>query len=554
MCIYSGSVSATSADSAPPPSPSPFPDPPNSDFLPLMSQTSPPLEYIPHTVPGTGNPLPLPLLFLLRIGISMNSLLKLLPPRLRLLGWRSAKPKRPVKQKQLQLTILDGVLDISKEARDAIALAEDEIEIAIAFPLEHESPTSSHSHFDSGGGSYSPTYKHKSLQTPTAPASPVSSLLPPSLSSSPSSSSAKSLLAPPPVGGCLDPDLPAIPASTLGTHRGFKGRRIDTLRIPIPPMPTGPPPSPPSAPRASASPESENVGTAPEDANASARNTVSAFPIARCRTFPVSPPPPAHRARVRSLRGSVGVDWGAAQGEDTHEAEEEEGILGYENEHGARGSGSTTPPGIPPAPVLVFLRSPCATFTKRASVSALLRNSAAREAFPFPIDETEPLSVVKRVSAGTSAPSEFGVVPASPRTNRISSLEPAMDELFSDLDDVYAEYHDSGSLVSISLSSEYSDYDSARDETGHSCPTHSNWDDGADVEWRTRYSLADECDDAATFSFVPLQGAEESETETRPCPYSFLLERRQTLSMYLAEGSRSQPDFALRRSRSRDLA
>jgi hypothetical protein len=265
----------------------------------------------------------------------------------------------------------------------------------------------------------------------------------------------------------------------------------------------------------------------------------------------------------------VGVDWGAAQGEDTRAAEEEEeGILGDENEHGARGSGSTTPPGIPPAPALVFPLPPCATFTKRTSVSALFRNSAAREAFPFPIDETEPLSVVKRVSAGTSAPSEFGVVPASPRTNRISSLEPAMHELFSDLDDVYAEYHDSGSLVSISLSSEDSDCDSARDETGHSCPTHSNWDDGADVDgdedisddmdgegvWRTRYSLADECDDAAAFAFVPLQGAEESEAETRPCPYSFLLERRQTLSMYLAEGSRSQPDFALRRSRSRDLA
>jgi hypothetical protein len=143
-----------------------------------------------------------------------------------------------------------------------------------------------------------------------------------------------------------------------------------------------------------------------------------------------------------------------------------------------------------------------------------------------------------------------------------------MHELFSDLDDVYAEYHDSGSLVSISLSSEDSDCDSARDETGYSCPAHSNWDDGADVDgdedisddmdgegvWRTRYSLVGECDDAAAFAFVPLQGAEESETETRPCPYSFLLERRQTLSMYLAEGSRSQPDFALRRGRSRDLA
>ncbi|KAF8206999.1 hypothetical protein K438DRAFT_419245 [Mycena galopus ATCC 62051] len=147
----------------------------------------------------------------------MNSCVKLLP---RLRG-RRLLPSAKTPVKQLQNTILDEILDISKEARDAIA-AEDLQAFEIAFPPQ--SPTPSHS-----GSSCSPTKKRQeALQTPTSSqASPPPSLLPLSATA-------------PPIG---EPVLRDVPASGLGMRRNFRGRPIHT--IPIPPMPTTPPPTPP---------------------------------------------------------------------------------------------------------------------------------------------------------------------------------------------------------------------------------------------------------------------------------------------------------------------
>ncbi|KAJ7213806.1 hypothetical protein B0H12DRAFT_1242216 [Mycena haematopus] len=418
----------------------------------------------------------------------MNSFVKLLP-RLRRRKHRrfsSSAAKGPVKQ--LQNTILDRILDISKEARDAIA-ANEQQEIPpfeIAFPPGPDSPTPSHS------GSYRSVTEREEVNAPQTISSLASSLAPSPLP----------LLAPP-IGESLP--LRDVPASGLGRRRNFKGGSIHT--IPIPPMPTTPPPSPP--PKTASSTRSLRRQPRYTDLK-------TASPISRCRTFPLSKdrtPPPSVRNSVLLVRGPMARR--AAQ-----DAEEENGM-------------STTPAGSPTA--LTFPLPPRTTFTKRTSALFGAPNSATREGFPInqTVGGVRPLSIVKRISVVTTHES----VPESPST--VGS--PVMDELFACLDDAYAQYNDAEdtSMVSISLSD--SDYDSAREDDDFI------EDLDGEVVWRTTYSLADEY--AAFFPqthFPPVHFPVSE--ETRPCPYSFLVERTQTLSKYHAEGSRSLPDLALRRS------
>ncbi|KAJ6468295.1 hypothetical protein C8R45DRAFT_466085 [Mycena sanguinolenta] len=431
----------------------------------------------------------------------MDSFIKFLP-RLRGRKHRcppSAATKTPVKQPQN--TILDEILDISKEARDALAANERAAMLHFEISFPPESPTPSHS-----GSSRS----HTKTQEATAP----------QITSSPASSPSPSSLplSAPPTG---ESALRDVPASGLGRRRNFKGRPIHT--IPIPPMPTTPPPTPPTPPpRTSSSTRSLRRQPRFTDLN-------TASPISRCRTFPLSKdrtsPPPSLRNSVRLVRGSV-----AWRGVPAQDAEEQESTN--------TSTSSTTPPGSPTA-VLVFPIPPLGTtFTKRTSVPGWVPDRATREASSIPIRESvasvEPLSIVKR---GSTVTTHEGI-PGSPSTIESS----VMDELFSSLDDVYAQYHDAenASMVSIPLSN--SAYDSAEGE-----------DDviedlDGEVVWRTTYSLADEYASAffpqMHFPPVPFPSSEA----TRPCPYSFLVERTQTLGKYHAEGSRSLPDLALRRS------
>ncbi|KAJ6553556.1 hypothetical protein DFH09DRAFT_1496046 [Mycena vulgaris] len=214
----------------------------------------------------------------------MNTLIKLLP-RLRGREQRRSSPsaatKRPVKQPQP--VILDGILDISKEASDAIAADERQAWLAfeIAFPP----------------------------RSPSDPPSSSSSPLPPS---------------PLPVSGAADaPSAPAplrdVLASELSRRRNFKGRPLDT-RLPIPPIPTTPPP------RSRTSSSESSPRSLRRQPRFTDLNTAS--PIRRCRTFPLSKEPAPRSTRAPRSLGSLEGNEDVQEGEEQHQR-------------------STTPPGTP---------------------------------------------------------------------------------------------------------------------------------------------------------------------------------------------------------------
>ncbi|KAF7335835.1 hypothetical protein MVEN_02239800 [Mycena venus] len=465
----------------------------------------------------------------------MNAIIKLLPSS-PLPGWlpRRSRPSAAKRSaRQPQAIMLDGVLDISKEARDAIAAEEQQramLPFEIAFPPE--SPTHSESH---SASLCSPTEK-SSVKPTSSPISPhPPSRLPHSAASAP---------APP----TPEPEtaLRNVPASGLGRRRNFRGHRLNT--IPIPPMPTTPPPTPPTPRTPSSLNHSRSLRRQPRYTDL---NTAS--PISRCRTFPLSrerksTPSPSPSPSLRNSQGSI------VRKSTESDARDEESRHTSTNT-----STSTTPPGSPTA--FAFPLPSRTTFTKRTSVPFVPPNSATRETFPREAG-VEPLSIVKRFSvSGATAHS----VPASP-----STLEPVMDELFSSLDDVYAEYHDgapegvslaSMDLVSISLSSDsaHSARSAADDLDAHEEKEEEDIiaDLDGGVGWRTTYSLEDEYEYtvypesffAPTFfspmaTLCPALHLASGESRTRPCPYSFLAEQTQALGRYHVQGSRSLPDLA----------
>jgi hypothetical protein len=198
---------------------------------------------------------------------------------------------------------------------------------------------------------------------------------------------------------------------------------------------------------------------------------------------------------------------------------------------------STTPPGTPTA--LAFPLPPRATFTKR-STPLRVPNSATREIFTIGEIEigVEPLTIVKRVSGVTVHES----IPGSP-----STVEPVMDELFSSLDDVYAEFHDVDGMSMVSISLSDSVYASARGDGTDEDDIIEDLD--GEVAWRTTYSLANEC--AAFFpqALFPAILFRPSD-ETRPYPYSFLVERTQRLSTYRVQGTQRLSTYRVQGSRS----
>ncbi|KAJ6577570.1 hypothetical protein B0H19DRAFT_563359 [Mycena capillaripes] len=377
-------------------------------------------------------------------------------------------------------------------------------------------------------------------------------------------------MGPPPTVTEANPFLD-VPSSGLGRRRNFKGRRLDTsCPIPVPPMPTTPPPEP----RTSSWTRSLRRQPRYTDLN-------TASPICRSRTFPLSNdrrPPPSLPHSALLAEGSIASDnapgtesgrksttpFGsptafafplppcvtftkrcAPLGSLRHSALLAEGCIVNEDAEGAEGERkSTTPSGSPTA--FAFPLPPRATFTKRCAPLGV-PNGPAPEIFMVEAEDgVEPLSIMKRASGVTVHES----VPGSPRT-----VEPVMDELFSFLDDVYVDYHgpEGVSVVSISLSdsdsdSEYPDHPgSAKGDDAD--PDDTSEDLGREVAWRTTYSLTDEY--APFFSQTLFAGILfAAPRETRPCPYSFLVERTLSLSKYHVQGSRSLPDLAL----SRDVA
>ncbi|KAJ7470808.1 hypothetical protein FB451DRAFT_321903 [Mycena latifolia] len=407
------------------------------------------------------------------IPLIMNTLIKLLP-RLRRREQGRSPPSTVVKRpmKRPQNIILEGVLDISKEARDAIAAQEREAWLAFEIAFPPQSPTES-------GGSCGPSGKIQEgfFQTST---SPSASPLPPS---------------PLPVSGGNPATAPAplrdVLASDLSRRRNFKGRPLVTsLPFPIPPMPTTPPPRPQTSCSDSSSARSLRRQPRYTDLN-------TAFPIRRCRTFPLS-----KDLTARSTRASAPLSGSAAEGgADARSAVEQR---------------STTPAGTPTN--LAFPMPPRATFTKRAPA----RNSATRDMFT--IEESaagvEPLCIVKRVSGAVATES----APSSPFV-----VDTVMDALFSSLDDVYAEFHDAEALSLVSIPLSGSESESGDDD--EEIP-----DLDGETAWRSRY--------AGAFGLDTLPPA-SGERQTWPCPYSFLAGRSHALDRYSAQGSRSLPELAL---------
>ncbi|KAF7330178.1 hypothetical protein MVEN_02454800 [Mycena venus] len=148
--------------------------------------------------------------------------------------------------------------------------------------------------------------------------------------------------------------------------------------------------------------------------------------------------------------------------------------------------------------------------------------------------------------------------PGAQRSPRAPApLEPVMDELFSSLDDVYAEYHDGAPEGRVPVS--INGLSAADDPDGHEEKEEEDIiaDLDGEVGWRTTYSLEDEYEYtvypesffAPTFfspmaTLCPALHLASGESRTRPCPYSFLAERTQALGRYHVQGSRSLPDLA----------
>ncbi|KAK7032740.1 hypothetical protein R3P38DRAFT_769414 [Favolaschia claudopus] len=354
----------------------------------------------------------------------------------------------------------NGVLDISKEARDAIAAEEQEDKLPFAITFYRQSPMSFQCI-----GPYNPVGEEQAV-TRTCTPSPASSSTPSMLPSQ---------ITTPPNSEFLV--LRDVPASTLGRRRNFKGRRLDT--IPIPPMPTAPAPAAP--PRTSSSTHSLRRQPRYTNLNGASPRRTPPFsrdrrPLTWCPSSEVQPGSPTAPAPLSARECSTTF----------------------------AGDSSRRP-----------------TFTHRASAPLRLPDSATLDMFST--DE---------ILFGPQC------IPGSP-----STIEPVLEDIFTSLDDVYAQYHeaDEASLVSISLSD--SGYEVGEEEGEEEVEDDDFEDLDGEVAWRVTYSLADEYASWLPQSLVsPLPSSSD---EMRPCPYSFLAERTQTLSKYLAVGSRSLPDFAL---------
>ncbi|KAJ7650872.1 hypothetical protein FB45DRAFT_27170 [Roridomyces roridus] len=434
----------------------------------------------------------------------MDSLLKLLPRlQLRRRESRRSRPKRELSTKQRQQPIiLEGVLDISMEARDALAQEEQshhESTSAFEMDLPPVSPTAS-------GDSWSPRKTPKACCSDTAGSSS-------SRSSSPR---------------IPHPDLgPPLSATSLLRER----QRRNVNKLIIPPMPTTPPPIPPPRPRTSSPPPSHLL----HPYTASDMQRCITFPLVKDYAGPSLPPPlpltlpPLPRSQwnadseslplVRQPEAIVAPRSGqspspspAADEEDGDEGERGGGrygggLLQQQSQSGTESEGrvdllrvspppplqaaeSTTPPGTPWALQLTFPLPPRATFTKRASSS---RYSGIAQLLPLlgDLEEVgagvEPLFIVKPRQRGSLATvpstaytyasanaslSDHGIVDgggsSSEEPDPPSPVSPVIDELFSSLDDVYAEFKStegSDEFMSISLGSG-SDVDSSGDERG----------------------------------------------------------------------------------------
>ncbi|KAJ7503532.1 hypothetical protein B0H11DRAFT_1985969, partial [Mycena galericulata] len=491
----------------------------------------------------------------------MDALIKLLP-RLRKRESGHSRPPVVVRRaaKQPQTIILEGVLDISKEARDALVEEGRKQQHWEPFEIAFPSPTLS-------GCCFSPGTSAEAQITPRpSPASPLPS---PSRSSPPHPHSAVVAI---PYTAAAAGSLGDVPASQLSRRRNFHGQPILTS-LTIPPMPTTPPPCPCPFPRPSSASGSSLSSSRSRSLRRQPRFTHlnTASPIRRCRTFPLSTDSPAPVSTLasapcapRSARSSALVAVvRLAEGKECTGSGAKDGHT------------STTPPGTPtPKPTdlelpLAFPLPPRrATFTKRFSgpaaalhVSMGMPHSAAREMFPIgelggggSAEGVEPLCIVKRASVAATA---LGSVLGRP-----TSL--VMDELFSSLDDAYVELQDPSAaleegadeFMSISLS------DSEDGSGGAASVRSSDSDDieedlDGEVTWRLTYSLTEEYASffpstfgssrrPSTFGPLPPDAATASEErEMRLCAYSFLMQRTQSLSSYRAQGSRSAPDLSL---------
>ncbi|KAJ7116597.1 hypothetical protein C8R44DRAFT_879956 [Mycena epipterygia] len=271
--------------------------------------------------------------------------------------------------------------------------------------------------------------------------------------------------------------LPDVLASELSRRRNFKGRPLGLVLL-IPPMPTMAPPTP----RTSLSTHSLRHQPRFTDLNTS--------PVRRCRTFPFS-----QERAPRSIQDSPCVSSSVCASEASGDSEPEPEY-------------STTPPGSPT--VFVFPSAPRATFTKPIGPVC---HSVAREIFPTGETEAagvEPLCIPVRST-------------------------PAMDALFSSMDDIYEELHcDVLSFVTISLSdseSSDSDFDS-RGEEGDADQEDADIVEGP---WWTTYSLSEEY---TTFFPPALLQPAASMRQRWPC-----MERADHWGRYCPQGSRSMPDL-----------
>ncbi|KAJ7666300.1 hypothetical protein B0H17DRAFT_1254518 [Mycena rosella] len=467
----------------------------------------------------------------------MNALINLLPRLRRREQSRSSPPapaRRWVKQPQ---TIVLGVLDISKEARDAIATQEQQAwqqPFEIAFPPQ--SPTES-------GASCSPAGKRETQQAFRASRASLPPVPPPTcpLPALPVSVSG---LGAHPLPAAAAASLRDVPASELSRRRNFKGRPLDTS-LPIPPMPTTPPPSRPYTPAAmSPSPPPPAPLHAPK--HRVADPPVSHLPRLQRRSLPAIAPRPGS--------GSSSSGSGSTPGSTSTSEEEEEGQQQQQQQQ----ERSTTPPGTPTAAVLAFPLPPRAAFTKHTSATsitagAMAPNSATRAMFPIAerTSAIEPLVIVKRVSGATAH--------ATPAPSPTAASAPVMHALLSSLDDVYADLHgaDKLSLVSIPLSSVPSE-SSAEALAASSIPfplfpsssSSSVVDDDDDEEdlselegaWRSRYANTDADTDDGLPAWAVLPPT-SSERQTWSCAYSFVAGRTHALGRYSAQGARSLPDL-----------
>ncbi|KAJ7056780.1 hypothetical protein C8F01DRAFT_360498 [Mycena amicta] len=437
---------------------------------------------------------------------AMNNLLKLLPLPLPHFRRRSRTGGASTKSKHHStlphITVLPGVLDISKAASDALA-AEDAANVAAradaATPFEV-------------GVTTAPSFRRQSSAPPLsrAPSQTPGSPRPPSVSSRSS-------------------------------------RRLP-VPLPIPPMPTTPSPRPPSQAF-----DFLQITLDAEAANADLRPS-----LRRWRTFPLS--------KRRTHGSEPTLPLGMAQDE---KRERKESV--------ADSASSPDDSPITPALTEAFPLPPRATFTKRLSPQALLRHSATGSLFDSTVvsDDTEPLLIVKRGSAATTTtgrnsnsqgvlrvgvPAQDDGIGNKQPNSRGSTSESTMGELLESLDDVYEAFRTEGtgsdSWVSISLSphaaailplppsvreEDEDDFDEELDTIDTRPGRLSSIGIDIDLALLPPALTCTRATWPRPHMYSPWR------TQTRAAPYSFLVERVQSIRSFgsCAPGSRSLPDLVL---------